>query len=186
MKKLIVIIFTLISSIVNAQSFDGISISGDLPSKIAQYKAKGYTFSQYIKNGAILKGTVAGHRVELYLFTSPKTKIVFKATVYLAKQESWYSLKREYETFVERMEEKYGEPDNHFEFFRDPYYEGDGYELSAVGLEKAVFASFWLNRNNLTIGVSISKYKQVEINYENVKNMEIAQREFNNQHAESF
>lgn len=186
MKKLIVILFVLFSSIGNAQTFDGVLIGGDLPTKVAQFKGKGYTLVKYINNGVIMKGNVAGHAVELFLFTSPKTKIVFKATVYLSKQESWYSLKREYETFVERMEEKHGEPDNHFEFFRDPYYEGDGYELSAVGLEKAVFASYWINRNNLTLGVTISKYKQVEITYENIKNMEIAQREFGNQHAESF
>lgn len=186
MKKYFLILSVLFSTFVNAQSFDGISISGDLPSKIAQYRAKGYTLNKYIPNGVILNGNVAGHRVELYLFTTPKTKVVFKATVYLAKKESWFSLKSEYETFVERMKEKYGEPDNNFEFFRDPYYEGDGYELSAVGLEKVVYASYWLNRNNLTLGVTISKYKQVEINYENVKNMEIAQKEFGNQHNESF
>ena len=186
MKQLLTLILIVYSSILSAQSFDGVRIDGTLSSKIQQYRAKGYVLNKMISNGAIMKGTVAGRPIELFLFTTEKTKLVYKALVYLPVHRNWSDIKSEYTKFVDLFIDKYGQPDSEFDFFRDPYYEGDGYEMSAITLEKVVCSAFWMNKNNTTIAVSISKYKQVEITYENDKNMEIAKREASEINLQSF
>ena len=186
MKQLFTLIFIVYSSIINAQSFDGVKIDGSLNSKIQQYRAKGYVLNKIIPNGAIMKGNAAGRSIELFIFTTEKTKLVYKMVVYLPKHNVWSNIKEEYTKFVDLFIDKYGQPDSEFDFFRDPYYEGDGYEMSAISLEKVVCSAFWINKNNTTISVSISKYKQVEITYENDKNMEMAQRESSEATLQSF
>lgn len=177
MKRLLTLVFIIFSSLSNAQSFDGVRIDGTLSSKIQQYRAKGYVLNKILPNGAIMKGKIAEKVVELFILTTPKTKLVYKMIVYLPVHTNWPDIKSEYTKFVDLFTEKHGEPDSEFDFFRDPYYEGDGYEMSAIVLDKLVCSAFWINRNNLTFSVSISKYKQVEITYENDKNMEIAKQE---------
>lgn len=177
MKKLILILSMFISFSVNSQSFDGVPISGDLPTAIARYKAKGYTFEKFIENGAILKGKIAQYPIELFVFVTPKTKRVYKVVGYLDEDISWVSLKSTYIRYREIITNKYGNPDGSYEDFTTPYYEGDGYELSAVGLEKVNYSAYWLNNMSMNIGIEISKFKQVKISYENYELIKLKRSE---------
>ena len=172
--------FIALSLILNSsfsQTFDGIAIDGDLSTAIAKYKLKGYLVEKYFDGGVILNGEVLGAKIELYIFTTIKTKKVFKAVVYLPRRQSWFTLKNEYEKYFVTFTDKYGMEDSKYEFFTSPYFEGDGYELQALKLEKATFAGYWFNKNNTTIALEISEYQQVKITYENDRNQVIAKRE---------
>lgn len=187
MKKLfLVLLVSVVCISVNAQTFDGVKIDGSLPSIVQKYRSKGYTLVKNIDNGVIMYGKIAGQKVELYIITTPKTKLVCKATVYLPVNNNWYSLKADYERYVSLFEEKHGEPNDSYHFFKRPYYEGDGYEMTAVATENAVYASYWMSRNNLTTAVTISKYKQIEFTYENDRNMEIKSKEESSIESLSF
>jgi hypothetical protein len=173
MKHLILSIFlTITFATTFAQYFNEVKIDGSSADYITRIKAKGYILKEYFKNGngAILKKDLN----ELYVFWTPKTKIVYKATVYLPKKESWYGLKAEYEKYSDILSNKYGQPksDDVYAYFSKPYYEGDGYELSALTLGKVTYFTFWdlSATENTQIGLSISKYQQIEISYENYKN----------------
>jgi hypothetical protein len=48
MKQFITIAILFISINVFGQQFDGVNISGDLPTAIAKYKGRGYTFEKFI------------------------------------------------------------------------------------------------------------------------------------------
>ena len=186
MKNLILIIAIFVSVNIYAQSFDGVPISGDLPTAVAKYKAKGYSLSKYIEQGAILKGKVAGREIELFVFVTPKTKKVCKMVAFFDEETNWYSLKSTYNTFYEILTEKYGYPDDKFAKFLDPYFEGDGYEMSAVGLDKSLFAAYWYKKDNLTVAVEISKYKQVKLVYENNLMMDIKSKEQSEIESKAF
>lgn len=179
MKKIIVIIVIVFSSIfASAQSFDGVPISGDLPTAITRYEAKGYVLNSQDKNFAILKGRVASiYNVELYVYVTPKSKKVCKVVAFMDKESAWHNMKSQYEKFVNIIKDKYGKPDNTYNQFISPYYDGDGYEMTAVANEKCIFSSIWFNRNNTNIMVEISKYSQVKLVYENDENMELMSRE---------
>lgn len=50
---------------------------------------------------------------------------------------------------------KYGSPTSHYEFFKDPYYDGDGYELQALELDKCTYFTIWkLDYGNISIQMS--------------------------------
>ena len=178
MKKALFIIF--LSFAMNfsfSQSFDGVPISGDLPTAVARYKAKGYTLDKYITSGAILNGKILMNNIQLFIFVTPKTKKVYKVVAYLDEDISWTSLKSTYIRFLGILTDKYGNPDGNYESFTTPYYEGDGYELSAVGLEKVNYSAYWLNKAEMNIGVEISTFKQVKITYENKELMSLKRTE---------
>jgi hypothetical protein len=186
MKKLILILSMFISFSVNSQSFDGVPISGDLPTAIARYKAKGYIFEKFIDNGAILKGKIAQTPIEIFVFVTPKTKRVYKIVGYLDEDISWVALKSTYNRFHEIITTKYGVADGDYEDFTTPYFEGDGYELSAVALEKVNYSAYWLNKLSLNIGVEISKFKQVKITYENNELIKLKRTEQSQIETNSF
>jgi hypothetical protein len=178
MKKLLFIIVLLfVKTISIAQYFDGVKIDGSLYSVVQSYKKKGYEIYKNLENCVVLSGKLFGDDIELFIHSTPTTKIAYKAVVYLPKKDSWYRLKTSYETYLTAFKEKYGVPVNSYSFFDSPYYEGDGYEESAVANDKVVYGSFWYDYYNTNIYLGISKYMQVQISYENAKNIIIAEKE---------
>lgn len=178
MKSIITVLLAcFIINTLNAQSFDGVDVRGSLPNAIAKFKVKGYTLRKTNEQYAILDGFVGSKSVEVFIYITPITKVVSKIVVYLPKKDSWRALKNDYIDFVTLFKEKYGEWNNTYNEFTDPYYEGDGYEMSAVELDKMNFATIWLNNAGANYGVQITKFKQVMLTYENDANMDIMQNE---------
>jgi hypothetical protein len=114
---------------------------------------------------------VNGTEYELFISFTPKTKQVWKLSVFLPEVTSWSRIKSEYENYLGLLTEKYGSPEKAYTFFSTPYYEGDGYEMSAIKLEKCHYSAFW--SDSIGIWIEISKFQQVKIVYENAKNSAI-------------
>lgn len=176
MKKFLLAIILFAAIQTNAQSFLGVPISGHVSTAIANFKAKGFKFVKQEKYSVTMSGVIDYTPVELYIYNTPTTKQTAKFVVYYPERNSWLSLKDDYDRFVSRLSDKYGSPDKTIEEFITPYESGDGYELSAIQLEKAVFLSYWFaggyQRSNLSIAVEISKFKQLKVVYENDKIMD--------------
>lgn len=157
--------------------FKGISLDGSLSSFVEKMEKNGFTLQKSPREHvALMKGLFTGKWVEVLILSSPKTKTVWKVSVYYSKQESWTSLKSDYNEMVELFTKKYGEPKDHFEFFSSPYYEGDGYELQALRKEKCNYISFWtLDKGGII--VDINQYGQIQVRYEDKVNVKIKEKE---------
>ena len=168
MKKLITTTLIIIFLVNTAMSqvFDGVSISGDFNTALQKFKSKGYV-AEIFPEGAILSGKVASINIEVYLFKTPKTHKVFKASIYLPKTDNWNNLKYQFNSYHNLFLEKYGKTTDRFQFFSSPYYDGDGYEMQAVENEKCTYSSYWSNLEGASYSVEITKYRQVKITYEN-------------------
>jgi hypothetical protein len=175
--RYLLVSFLFVFANANAQYFNEVKIDGTSTEYLAKIKAKGYVQKELFANGngAILKKDLN----ELYVFWTPKSKLVYKVTIYLPKKDSWYSLKNEYAKYSQLLTDKYGASTDTYEYFTKPYYEGDGYELSALSLGKVTYFTFWdlSIKENTQIGLSISKYEQIEISYENYSNGLIKEKE---------
>lgn len=180
MKNLLIAIALFITSTLSAQEFNGVRIDGDLNTFISNLKAKNYTFRKYVEGGAILDGKIGYDNVEVFVFTTPKSKKVFRVSVYFEKKSTWTSLKSNYFNLLDILKNKYGEPDAERTDFENPYYEGDGYEMSAVKLKKVVYGALWKDKSNLSMTIIISEFNQVNITYDNTKNENIRDYELNN------
>ena len=162
-------------------TFKGIPINGTLQVYVQKLKNAGFTFSKYSDTGTIafLNGTFTGKPVEVIVVASPKTKTVWKVSVYYPEQVSWYTIKNDYFEMVASLTQKYGNPTDNFEFFSDPYYEGDGYEMQAIRMEKCHYISAFETSKGV-ISCEISKHEQLNVTYEDSLNTAIMKRERNN------
>lgn len=187
MKKLLLVLaFVALGVASYGQDFLGIKPSGNKTYTINQFKAKGFWVTSDESNMLTgMKGNLNGQIIELNIVYSPITKTVCRFSIYLPEQTSFYSLKQEYEKYVDVFTTKYGAPSDKYAFFKDPYYDGDGYEMQAVSLEKAIFANFWF-LNNMNLGVEISKYKQINIIYENTVNIDLKNAELKQLNTNAF
>lgn len=187
MKKVLFVLLMFLSTFSYSQQFDGVPISGSLSSVVNAYKAKGYFFYKSISATCrILKGKFWGSDVELYIHATPKSFKVYKISVFFEKQNSWLDIKTSFNRIFGIINNKYGEYDYINTYFDEPYYEDDGYEMSAVSLDKCHYSAFWMNRDNTSIGLYISKWKQIQLDYENDENTKLKELEVNLMAKNSF
>lgn len=182
MKKLILLFFIFFSLCLYAQSehltFKEIPINGKLSDFVEKLKKDGFYDLDLKGFQATMKGKFVGKECDIIITSTPKSNIVWKVSVYLPVDTNWYSIKSSYKTFIEQYKLKYGQPTKSYDFFSDPYYEGDGYEMQALRKEKCHYLSYW--KTNLgSIEASISKYQQLKFTYEDEINGNIYSAEKN-------
>ncbi len=171
--KLVIVLFFLATTTLWGQEFLGVKVDGKKDAVIAVFKSKGFILKSDKDNAALLNGSAGGKKVELYIHYTPISKLVWGFKIYLPEKTSWYSLKTDYQDFLNLFTEKYGDPEEKFEFFSSPYEEGDGYEMTAVATEKCTYSAYWGNKYS----VSITQFKQVRLSYENELNVELKDKE---------
>lgn len=159
--------------------FSNVVIDGSLTNFVKEMTKQGYTLTKTSSANSVKMIKNDNKEIELFIFQTPKTKKVYKVSTYFPKKNNWYVLKSEYERYKLLLTEKYGTPES-YEYFKEPYYEGDGYEMQAVKLEKVTYISFWNKQeSNLGLFLTISQFEQLQISYENTKNGEIYEKEKN-------
>jgi hypothetical protein len=72
---------------------------------------------------------------------------------------------REYKAIVSELANKYGDSNSVAYSFKSPYFDGDGYEETAIALNKATISSLWRFYNDKTILVAINKTLAIVIYY---------------------
>ena len=97
--------------------------------------------------------------------------------VFFQPHQIWYSIKDKYEKIKNQLTKKYGKPESH-EFFSDPYYEGDGYELQALSNEHCTWMSLFRTPIG-SVSVSMSSESKVLVIYQDKINQEIRESEQN-------
>jgi len=172
----------LISIVAHAQTFMGVQISGTLTSFSTQMKAKGFvtSLSESSPTLIVMKGTLNNESVKLLVAGTPTSKMTKKIVVLYPEETSWYSLSDKYDAVVNRVTQKYGTPDETHAFFSDPYELGDGYEMTAVAVDKCFYMSVWQPDEtypNQTIAVRINSSGKVALVYENNAMMEKSEKE---------
>ena len=178
-RMLLTLCSVLIVTFAQAQEhmiFKDISMDCNLTTFVSKLVAKGYE-KVLVKDDAVaLTGNFAGKKdCTILVLSSANSHLVWKVSVLFPEHTSWSSLKSEYFLFKESYSKKYGKPES-FEYFTDPYEEGDGYELQAVKLEKCIYASYF----NTPLGyivLDIHKDKFVRVTYEDAINAEIRDKE---------
>ena len=183
MKKLFTVVAaTMLYMVSFGQEFMGVKVDGSKASIIAKFKQKGFVIDAQQKTLVSFKGRLNGRVIELYTYYTPKTQKCWKFKVYLPEQSTWSDLKSDYKKYVDLFTEKFGTPEEEYSLFTKPYYEGDGYEISAVKAEKCLYASFWKGM----YAIQISKFCQIEIHYDNQINSEINTEETKSIDVENF
>lgn len=150
--------------------FRGIEIDGTVSNICSELEKLGYSAPIFLESGsAVVEGDFAGvPNCEILIVKSRYADFVWKIVVFMPEENNWYSLKVDYERFKNMFTRKYGQPDS-FEYFSEPYEEGDGYEHTALSVGKCTYASYY----NVPLGIislSISEKGAINIGYEDKVN----------------
>lgn len=127
------------------------------------------------QNSISMRGTFTGKDCEIYVFGTPQSRQVWRVTVYLPEVSTWGAIKREYLNYKSQFDNKYTLRSS-YDFFADPYNEGDGNEVEAIKDEKCHYSAFY-DAPGGNIMVKVSKYMQVQIAYEDDTNLNLREQE---------
>lgn len=166
-------------NISNQVKFKEIPIKGHIDEMIGKIQSLGYLFEGKSEDGsiAIFSGNFANENCEIVLYASPKTKIMHSVIVNLKKENSWHTLKSNYQRLKNQLTTKYNLTPKSNEYFVDPYYEGDGYEMQALKLGKCYYFSTF-NFDKGKIGLYIIEDK-IQLLYQDFEGYEINKKEEN-------
>lgn len=161
--------------------FKQFPITGDVNSLIQALSSSGYKLEEpynYTYHAAALSGPFAGYNdCSIIVVGTPKTHLACAVMVFLQEHHIWHTIKSQYEQIKSQLTKKYGNPES-YEFFSDPYYEGDGSELTALFSDHCTWSSYFKTSNG-TISVSMTNNYKVLIVYQDKINQEIKEQEDN-------
>ena len=86
-------------------------------------------------------------------------------------ETSWSTIKSNYFEIKNQFQLKYNTGKS-YEFFTKPYFEGDGYEMQAIGADKCTYSTFWKPEFG-HITLSIETLKRICIGYQDGINGDI-------------
>lgn len=162
----------------NAMQFMGLPMVGNINAFAQQLvNQKGCRIVSTNDHSVSLRGKFTGKDCEIYVFGTQSSNRIWKVTVYLPKLSTWSSIKREYLNYKSQFDNKYTLT-NSYDFFSDPYNEGDGREVEAVEADECHYSSFY-DANGGNVMLAISKYMQVQMSYEDNVGLEVREREMN-------
>jgi len=158
--------------------FRNVEINGNILIFAGELQKLDYTISSIENQGSTIrmKGKFIERDCELFILASTKTKVTWKVAVYFGKATNWRSLKSDYVSLKEQINEKYGKPFKSSEFFANPNYEGDGRELQSLRKGKCTYFTYWKTDEGF-VKLSITSFCQISIGYEDKLNSEIDSKE---------
>lgn len=163
-------------------TFKGIGIYGNPEDVILQLESQGYTLIQpysYNDHTAVLLGSFAGvQNCTILVSCTPSTDVVYSiGVIFPENYTDWFSLKNQYQYYKDNLSKKYGEIQP-FEYFQDPYYEGDGYELTAIMSRQGHFMSSAETPKG-KISVMITSDCKICLFYQDKSGTELNEKEMN-------
>lgn len=179
MRRILITLVAIVCNIVaiaqNHLEFKGIPMDGTCESFAKKLVAKGFSLESNSDSTYFLSGTFTNEKVNIGLLGTPKTNKICRIMVFYDKKSDWYRLKNQYSKLKDNNASKYT-LDKDYSFFIDPYYEGDGFEMTAVKSDKCRYTSFF-NAIGGHIIVEISELSCITIAYEDTENTELEKAE---------
>jgi hypothetical protein len=182
MKKLLFIVAMMLHMTSNSQSYNGIKVGQSLEITKAAVLAKGFKFiKKHTENSYTYQKKINGLLVKLHLVVTPNSNVVWKFLVYVDENTSWYDSKKSYINMMDILSKKYGAPSNTLVEWENPYYEGDGYEMQAIYLNKCKMLTFFNDEEGNFITLDIGAFTVdktiIMIHYENKNAHKIKEKE---------
>ena len=148
--------------------FMGIEMNCAVDIAMLDLEKKGFEMIDIRKEGYIMSGKFIDRNALVTLHATPKTNLLYRANIFFNEHTSWYSLKSEFLEVVKYYKAKYKSISSSRTFI-DPYYEGDGYELQGVSMDKCFYYERFEAEGG-KISIEISDMKRVQIRYEDKNN----------------
>ncbi len=148
----------------------GIEFGISRDSLIEEVLKKGGNISELeIEHGVCVENLkFIGKKTEFVLFIFADDKLC-KSAYYIKPELDPYIFDL-YDEIKERIGNKYHKADKEFEYYKDPYFKGDGYEIQAISNGLGNIASYWFfkeKENKNILSLSVTTNIEIEILFEN-------------------
>jgi hypothetical protein len=181
MKKFLALLLAcMLTLIVSAQehlTFKGLPVDGTLTEFVSKLQDIGFKVNSSSSKFAQIKGEFSGQICEIYIQASLISNTTYQVTVVLKESDNWFDIRTTYDEYKKLLTSKYGTGTS-IEKFVGSYYEGDGYEMTAVRQNKCQFLTIYeLPNGKVALGVASLKEGSVVLMYSDKINYELAERE---------
>lgn len=157
--------------------FMGIPIDGPISTFVKQLEQKDFTTKTDNDKAVFMEGVFANKDCEIFVVPTQETKIVWKvAVIYKQEYTNWSSIQTDFDDIKELYTRKYGQPAYDYHFFSSPYELGDGYEMSALKLDKCKYFTAYKLKSGY-ISIQMISSCQIMISYEDAINSDIDTQE---------
>ena len=153
--------------------FRDIPIDGPLKSFVKKLKKQGYKQISNNDRYRTLEGRFAIGDAQISVYSTEKTKTVWKICVIFGIYESWKEAKSIYSSLKDLYVTKYGKPNNTYEIFAPEYI---GKEFEAIKNEKGAYACFF-DVPNGSINITVDFRGAIVVTYEDAINGELFSKE---------
>lgn len=159
----------------NHLTFKGIPINGNVSDFVNKMKEDGFTLKQTFSDGsAVMEGKFADKYCDLYVLATPTSKTVWKVAVMLKKEyTNWPDIESDYNELKNLYSIKYGSPLDDFSFFSSPYKLGDGYEMTALRMDKCSYMVLYKVEDIGHIAINMTTLCKISIAYEDSINAKV-------------
>jgi hypothetical protein len=126
--------------------------------------SRGYSYSRQLDDGTLIfSGQILNRTSNIFCVFDPNDQLV---KILVVSTPSTYKEIQEYRDARDTLIKKYGFPKHNLEYFEDPYYDGDGYERSAIQMNKATFQATWSNLQDDSLSVALDTDLDIAFAYE--------------------
>lgn len=165
-----------------SQSYDGIEVGKNIASTKNIIISRGYKYYNALTDNSITYYKyVNGTKTYITVVYTPYTYLVWKLMVSVDYAYSWMDAKSKYLKYIGILSDKYGTNVNSSVTFESPYYEGDGYEIQALYLDKAEIYTIYKDKNDNLIMLELDSFSkdkaEILIHYENTIVSEVNKQE---------
>ena len=170
MKRVIIVILcgflTFSTTVANNVKFMGISMEAPFSEFVSELSNK-CEIVGVNSSVAIFNGDFAGLKdCSIMVGTTDGLLIVM---VVSQEYKSWQQLKSDYLAITDAYEKKYGTPKQKELSFKGSYYDGDGYEMTAVKNDKCNYTMSYLIDETLLVTIFIGKDSTINFAYAIIK-----------------
>lgn len=155
--------------------FKNVPMDGTVINFTKELIKEGFIVQKEKKNLNVLIGNFISRPCEVRLVGTHKTATIWKVVVYLPKVKEWSPLKIDYVNLKQAFVDKYGAGKS-YEFFSQPYVDGDGGELQALASERCHYITYW-EKPEGTIALQITTEGRITITYEDALNRTLYDKE---------
>lgn len=159
---LLTLLLTFVVGISSAQTehmkFKGIPMEGTLRTFTGQLRAKGFTTVATQDGISLLNGEFAGYKNCTICAVANKSGMVYKVSVSFPAMDKWEDLERCYLNYKSMLSEKYGEPKDCVEKFKNSFAKDDYIKMNELEMDGCKYYSIF-SGNNGEIQLEITHQK---------------------------
>jgi len=125
------------------------------------------------------QGHIGQEDALIIAYYTRKTQVLWAVSFIIGDRQGYVQGKRNYKFYRDTLTERYGRPTKNFEFYSQPYFEGDGRGDAALSSGKYTLTDMWTKFSETLLWMTLTPEGWVRLVYESKKLSDQVRKEAN-------